>query len=187
MAIEFKELSLPGVILCTPQTFGDSRGFFMESFRLDTYQANGITLPFVQDNLSRSSKGTLRGLHYQLKHPQGKLVSVLSGSVLDVVVDADKTSATFGQSLAIELSEENKLQLYIPPGYVHGFQVLTDTADFFYKCTDYYAPDDQYGIRWNDPAVGIDWPISEPLCSDKDRSLPILEKLPLEDHPTVQI
>jgi dTDP-4-dehydrorhamnose 3,5-epimerase len=159
---------IPEVLLVEPQVFGDPRGYFFESWHGQKYAEQGLTASFVQDNQSRSHKGVLRGLHYQLQQPQGKLVSVLSGSVFDVVVDIRLGSPTFGQWVGLELSAENHHQLYIPPGFAHGFCVLSAVADFFYKCTDYYAPEHEHGILWNDPDIGIRWPGNEFNVSDKD-------------------
>lgn len=172
------ETSLPGVLLIEPKVFGDRRGFFMETFQAERYRQAGIELDFVQDNLSRSTQGVLRGLHYQLNHPQGKLVSVISGEVFDVAVDIRQGSPTFGQWYGAVLNDENHRQLYVPPNFAHGFCVLSDTVDFQYKCTDYYHPEDEIGVIWNDPAIGIDWPIDDPMLSDKDKVL-----LPLADVP----
>lgn len=168
---------LKGVLIIEPQVFGDHRGFFLETFQAKRYQEAGITLNFVQDNHSRSSKGVLRGLHYQITQPQGKLVRVILGEVFDVAVDIDKTSPTYGQWEGLILSEENKHQLYVPPGYAHGFVVLSDTADFEYKCTDYYNPQDEGSIRWNDPDINIDWPFQNPTLSEKDENAPFLKDL----------
>lgn len=160
---------LPGVVVIEPKVFGDERGFFLESFQADRYkELAGIELPFVQDNHSRSSKGVLRGLHAQRSRPQGKLVRVVSGEVFDVAVDIDPTSATFGCWEGVVLSELNKKQFYVPPGYAHGFAVLSETADFEYKCTDYYDPSDELSLSWDDPDVGIEWPLENPVLSDKD-------------------
>lgn len=161
---------LPEVLLIEPDVFGDTRGFFMESFHAEKYGKFGLPQQFVQDNHSRSSRGVLRGLHYQLRQPQGKLVRVVSGEVFDVAVDIRTGSPRFGQWSGVVLSEDNQRQLYIPSGFAHGFCVLSDMADFLYKCTDYYAPDDEHGIIWNDPAIGIEWPNIEYLLSDKDRN-----------------
>jgi len=171
------ETNLPGVLIIEPKVFGDTRGFFKETFQAQRYREAGIEYDFVQDNHSRSQKGVLRGLHFQKSKPQGKLVSCSQGAVFDVVVDVDPLSATFGQYVGIELSEDNHRQFWVPPCYAHGFCVLTDTADVQYKCTDYYAPSDEGGVIWNDPDVAIDWPINEPLLSDKDAKLPSLKEL----------
>ncbi len=169
--------ALPGVLIIEPKAFGDARGFFLESFQTERYAKAGITQPFVQDNHSRSQRGVLRGLHFQRKRPQGKLVSVSRGSVFDVAVDINPHSATFGQYVATVLSDENHLQLWIPPGYAHGFCVLSDEADFHYKCTELYDPEDEGGLIWNDPDVNIAWPFDNPLLSEKDQKLPRLGEL----------
>ena len=171
------ETKLPGVLIIEPKVFGDSRGFFKETFQAQRYRDAGIEYDFVQDNHSRSQKGVLRGLHFQITKPQGKLVSCSQGAVFDVAVDVDPLSATFGQYVGIELTDDNHRQFWVPPGYAHGFCVLTDTADFQYKCTDYYDPSDEGGLIWNDPDVAIEWPIDEPLLSDKDAKLPTLKEL----------
>ena len=171
------ETKLPGVLIIEPNVFGDSRGFFKETFQAQRYREAGIEHKFVQDNHSRSQKGVLRGLHFQITKPQGKLVSCSQGAVFDVAVDVDPESATFGQYVGIELTEDNHRQFWVPPGYAHGFCVLTDTADFQYKCTDYYDSSDEGGLIWNDPDVAIDWPIDQPLLSDKDAKLPTLKEL----------
>tara|TARA_B110000503_G_C6876126_1_gene300702 strand:+ start:49 stop:585 length:537 start_codon:yes stop_codon:yes gene_type:complete len=156
-------------VIVEPKVFGDERGFFLETFQAERYAAlAGITLPFVQDNHSRSSNAVLRGLHYQKTNPQGKLVRVVSGEVYDVAVDIRHGSLTFGQWEGVILSEENKRQLWVPPGFAHGFLVLSDTADFEYKCTDYYDPSDEGSVLWNDPDLDIRWPISTPILSEKD-------------------
>lgn len=166
---------LPGVVIIEPKVFGDHRGFFLESYQKEKYEKDaGIELEFVQDNHSRSSYGVLRGLHFQKTKPQGKLVRVVSGQVLDVALDIDPNSPTFGQHEAVLLSADNYRQLWIPPSYAHGFVVLSDYVDFQYKCTDYYDPSDEGGIIWNDPALSIDWQVTEPKLSDKDQLLPTL-------------
>lgn len=165
------ETELPGVLIIEPSVHGDERGFFQETFHAQRYAECGITLPFVQDNHSRSGAGILRGLHYQLRQPQGKLVRVMQGSVFDVAVDIRKGSPTFGKWVGVMLSEDNFRQIYVPPGFAHGFCTLSDRVDFLYKCTDYYAPDDERGVIWNDPDIGIAWPdIGRDFrLSDKDR------------------
>ena len=175
------ETKLPSVLIIEPKVFGDSRGFFKETFQAERYREAGIEYDFVQDNHSRSQKGVLRGLHFQITKPQGKLVSCSQGAVFDVAVDVDPESATFGQYVGIELTEDNHRQFWVPPGYAHGFCVLTDTADFQYKCTDYYDSSDEGGLIWNDPDVAIEWPIDQPLLSDKDSKLPTLKEL--ANHP----
>jgi dTDP-4-dehydrorhamnose 3,5-epimerase len=169
---------LPGVVIIEPKVFGDHRGFFLESYHAERYAAEaGIELSFVQDNYSRSSKGVLRGLHYQISKPQGKLVRVVRGEVLDVALDINPQSSTYGEYEAVLLSEDNYRQIWVPPGYAHGFVVLSDIADFEYKCTDFYDPSDEGGVIWNDPQVGIDWQCDNPKLSDKDLKLPTLSQL----------
>jgi dTDP-4-dehydrorhamnose 3,5-epimerase len=164
--------SIPDVLLIEPKSFGDARGFFYESFNARTFETlTGVKTQFVQDNHSKSSRHVLRGLHYQIQCPQGKLVRVTSGEVLDVVVDIRKSSPYFGKWSSTVLSAENKLQLWVPPGFAHGFLALSDTAEFLYKTTDYWAPQHERTILWNDPAIGIDWTIDTvPNMSDKDRA-----------------
>ncbi|MCG6155634.1 dTDP-4-dehydrorhamnose 3,5-epimerase [Rubinisphaera margarita] len=161
---------LEGCVVVEPDVFGDSRGFFMETYRKPRYAEVGLDLEFVQDNYSRSRQGTLRGLHYQLSQPQGKLVQVVQGSVYDVAVDLRKWSPTFGQWFAAELTEDNHRQLYMPPGFAHGFYVQSETADFFYKCTEIYNPVDERVLLWDDSDLKIDWPLQRaPILSEKDR------------------
>lgn len=161
---------IPDLLIFEPKVFGDERGFFLESYNYRTFsEVTGLDVQFVQDNHSRSEKNVLRGLHYQIIQPQGKLVRVVKGSVYDVAVDLRKSSPHFGKWVGAELSENNKRQIWIPPGFGHGFLVLSDEADFLYKTTDYYAPEYERCIRWNDPKLGIDWPLSEePMLSGKD-------------------
>lgn len=169
------ETALPGVLVIEPRVFGDERGFFIETFQLERYRSiPGMAKEFVQDNHSRSSRGVLRGMHAQRQHPQGKLVRVARGEVFDVAVDIDPRSPNCGKWVGVTLSDVNGRQLWIPPGYAHGFAVLSDVADFEYKCTDYYHPEDEIGIAWNDPDVGIEWPVRNPSLSEKDRRLPFL-------------
>lgn len=179
-------LSLPEVLLIEPRVFPDNRGHFLEVFQDRRYLEHGVSGPFVQDNLSVSKKGVLRGLHYQLKNPQGKLVMAMAGEVFDVVVDIRRGSPRFGRFAAVTLSAENCRQLYIPPGFAHGICIVSETAAFLYKCTDYYQPGDEYGIRWDDPDLGIPWPIVEPLLSDRDRDFPALKEAPPEHLPVYQ-
>jgi dTDP-4-dehydrorhamnose 3,5-epimerase len=161
---------LPDVFVIEPKTYGDERGFFFESFnRRDFRAATGVKLDFVQDNHSRSHRGVLRGLHYQITHPQGKLVRVVSGSVYDVVVDMRRSSPAFGKWFGVELSAQNKKQLWVPPGFAHGFLVTSDAADFLYKTTAYWHAEHERSLRWNDPAVGINWPLDgKPVLAQKD-------------------
>lgn len=170
------ETALPGVLLIEPKVFADARGFFLETFSAQRYVERGIG-PFVHDNWSRSRKGILRGLHLQHPRAQGKLVMVTRGSVFDVAVDVREGSPHFGQWVGFELSETNKRQLWIPPGFAHGFCVTSDECDFLYKCTETYAPENERSVLWNDPAIGITWPITQPLLSKKDETA-----LPLAQH-----
>ena len=163
------ESAIPGVVIVEPKLFGDSRGFFTEIYQANRYATSGIGQQFVQDNLSRSVKGTLRGLHIQNPKPQGKLVTVLRGSVLDVAVDVRVGSPTFGQHIMAELNDENRHQFWVPRGFAHGFVVLSDIADFFYKCDEFYSPADDIVLRWNDPQLGINWGCDAPLLSARDR------------------
>jgi len=164
------QTKIPDVKIIEPKVFGDERGFFFESFNKQAFtEASGITADFVQDNHSKSSKGVLRGLHYQIKSPQGKLVRVCSGEVLDVAVDLRKSSLTFGQWVAVNLSADNKRQLWVPPGFAHGFIVLSEMAEFLYKTTDYYTPESERCIKWNDASLAIDWQyVDDPVVSEKD-------------------
>lgn len=169
---KFTKTGIEGVIIVEPEVFGDNRGYFMETYHEKIFKENGITADFVQDNQSKSKKGVIRGLHFQYKYPQGKLVRVISGEVFDVAVDMRKDSPTYGKWEGVILSSDNKKQFYIPPGFAHGFVVLSDTAEFTYKCTDFYHPDDEGGIRWDDPEIGIEWPIDdvdELIFSQKDK------------------
>jgi dTDP-4-dehydrorhamnose 3,5-epimerase len=169
---------LDGVLIIEPAVFGDDRGFFLETFQLARYQEYlGENIEFVQDNHSRSSKGVLRGLHFQKTKPQGKLVRVVTGDVYDVAVDINPQSPTYGQHEGVVLSAKNKKQFWVPPGYAHGFLVLSDYADFEYKCRDYYDSTDEDGVLWNDPDINIPWPLSNVLLSDKDATLPLLKEL----------
>ena len=183
--MKFTPLAIPDVFLIEPKVFGDARGFFLESFRQDLFnQATGTNYEFIQDNHSRSSKGVLRGLHYQLPpHAQGKLVRVISGAVFDVAMDIRRSSPSFGKWVGAELSAENHHQLWIPPGFAHGFVVLSDTADFVYKTTAYYAPESDRGLLWNDPDIAIAWPQLDIAfsLSEKDRNQPALKQAELFD------
>lgn len=171
------QTALPGVLIIEPDVFGDERGFFLETYQQSRYQNIGIEFDFVQDNHSRSQQGVLRGLHAQKNNPQGKLVRVSQGAVFDVAADINPASDTFGKWVGVELNDTNMRQLWIPPGYAHGFQVLSETADFEYKCTAYYDPQDEIGVLWNDPTLAVHWPLSQPTISAKDKQLPTLEML----------
>jgi dTDP-4-dehydrorhamnose 3,5-epimerase len=169
--MDVRETRLPGVLVIEPRIFADTRGFFLETFSAERYADKGIRGPFVQDNWSHSVRGTLRGLHYQVQQSQGKLVQVMNGEIFDVAVDLRQDSPTFGQWEAEILSAENKKQFFIPPGFAHGFLVLSETADFVYKCTDYYAPDHDRTLLWNDETVGIQWPrVEDLILSEKDKN-----------------
>ena len=168
------ETELPGVLVVEPYVFGDERGFFLETWNQARYEDAGLPGNFVQDNLSFSSRGVLRGLHFQNPHPQGKLVHVLQGEVFDVAVDIRVGSPTFGRWVGVSLSSENKRQLWVPEGFAHGFVVTSEKALFSYKCTDFYHREAEAGVVWNDPDIGIDWPIANPTLSDKDRAAPRL-------------
>jgi dTDP-4-dehydrorhamnose 3,5-epimerase len=174
--LNISETSLPGVLLIEPTVFGDDRGFFMETYRVDAFRDIGISDAFVQDNHSRSARGVLRGLHYQEPNAQGKLVRCTRGAIFDVAVDIRRGSPSFGRWFGLELSDANKFMLWIPPGFAHGFCALEDDSDLVYKCTKLYdAPSDR-SILWNDPAIGIEWPIAEPVLSDKDANAPRLNE-----------
>jgi dTDP-4-dehydrorhamnose 3,5-epimerase len=159
---------IPGIVIIDPDVYRDERGFFLETYHAEKYHAAGIPGPFVQDNHSRSLKGTLRGLHLQIKRPQGKLVRVIQGEIFDVAVDVRRGSPTFGKWTGVTLSAENFRQCYLPPGFAHGFVVISEVAEVEYKCTELYDPGSELGIAWNDPAIGIKWPVSDPLLSDRD-------------------
>lgn len=181
MPVRFEKTSLEGVLLCVPEVFLDARGFFLESYHAAKYMDGGVRSVFVQDNRSRSSRGVLRGLHYQLHKPQSKLVSCIRGEIFDVAVDIRRGSPTFGQWTGAVLSEENNHQYFIPGGFAHGFCVLSETAEILYKCSEFYDPRDDRGVRWNDPDLKISWPAAEPVLSGKDAVQPFLKdaELPL--------
>jgi dTDP-4-dehydrorhamnose 3,5-epimerase len=175
--VDFEPTALPEVILIRPEVFGDPRGYFMESWEARKFAAAGLPEKFVQDNHSHSARHILRGLHYQIEQPQGKLVRVVTGAVFDVAVDIRRSSATFGKWVGVELSAENHHMLWVPPGFAHGYLALSEFADFLYKVTDFWAPQHERAIRWNDPAIGIEWPLpagAEPILSAKDRAAPRL-------------
>lgn len=184
MPLQCEKTPLPGVLVFQPDRFGDSRGFFMETFHRDKYRPLGLDREFVQDNFSRSGRGTLRGLHYQLRRPQAKLVMVMSGEVFDVAVDIRRGSPHFGKWFGMVLSGDNRRQLFIPEGFAHGFCVVSEQADFLYKCTDFYDPADERGILWSDPALGIHWPGKDFLLSAKDTRLPKLADMPEAELPS---
>jgi len=174
----FTKTSIEGLAIIEPAVYGDERGYFMETYNYRDFAAAGFDMTFVQDNQSRSKKGVLRGLHYQKKNPQGKLVRVISGEVFDVAVDLRKGSVTFGKWFGVTLNEENKKQLYIPEGFAHGFLVLSETAEFVYKCTRFYDPEDEGGLLWNDPEIGIEWPEMKYITlNDRDKNNPLLKKI----------
>ena len=175
--MEFVPTQLPGPLVIRPRVFGDERGFFMECFRENAFESAGIVDRFVQDNCSFSAGGVVRGLHYQRIQPQAKLITVMQGRVLDVVVDVRVGSPSFGQHIAVELSDRNREILYVPIGFAHGFAVLSDSALFHYKCSDYYCPEGERGILWNDPDLGIEWPIESPIISERDAQLPRLQEV----------
>jgi dTDP-4-dehydrorhamnose 3,5-epimerase len=176
--VKFIETSLPGIIRIEPTVHRDDRGYFMETWQSDRFADHGISADFVQDNFSQSTRGTLRGLHYQIEQAQGKLVRVVRGEAYDVAVDLRRSSSQYGQWVGEVLSAENKNQLWVPPGFGHGFLVLSETAEFEYKCTDYYAPEFECAIRWDDPDLGIEWPLGDgeiPVLSSKDALAPFFE------------
>ena len=181
--MQFTKTALPDVFLIEPDVFKDDRGFFMETYHQRKYAEGGIGQVFIQDNYSHSRYGILRGLHYQLKNAQGKLILVITGEIFDIVVDIRLGSPKFGQWLGTYLSAENRRQIFVPEGFAHGFIVLSDSVDVIYKCTDFYNPGDEYGIFWADPTIGIDWPIRNPILSDKDSKNPKLSEIPEELLP----
>jgi dTDP-4-dehydrorhamnose 3,5-epimerase len=180
------ELDIPGLRLFEPRVFEDERGAFLEVYHRDRYREHGLDVAFVQDNLSRSRRAVVRGLHFQRRHPQGKLISVVRGAIYDVAVDLRPGSETFGAHVGVELSDANGRQLWVPPGFAHGFAALSDRADVLYKCTDVYHPDDEGGLLWNDPALGIAWPVAEPILSERDRQHPPLDALSPETLPAAE-
>lgn len=176
--MEFHSTSIDDVLIIEPDVFGDDRGFFMETFREEWFAERDIEINFVQDNLSYSRQNTLRGLHYQIDQPQAKLVMVPKGQILDVALDLRQNSSTFGQTTSTILSGENRRQMFIPVGFAHGFAVLSENAYVQYKCSDYYNPEGERGVFWNDPSLNIDWKVKNPIISDKDQQQPLLEKVP---------
>lgn len=185
MAVQVIPQAIPDVKLVIPDVFGDARGFFQETCHAARYRAAGIDADFVQDNWSRSVKGTLRGLHYQLPNPQAKLVWVVRGEIYDVAVDIRRGSPTFGRWVAAVLSETNHHQFFVPAGFAHGFCVLSEEVDFMYKCSDYYSPKDEKGILWSDPALGIPWPVADPRLSSRDGTLKPLAGIAASDLPAL--
>ena len=183
MSLKCESTAIPEVLLITPRVFGDPRGFFLETFHQAKYRAAGINRAFVQDNYSHSCRDTLRGLHFQLRHPQAKLVSVIWGRIFDVAVDIRSGSPTFGRWVGQELSDDNRCQLYIPEGFAHGFVVLSATALVAYKCTDFYRASCQAGLAWNDPQLAIRWPVANPILSPQDEAQPRLADIPLDSLP----
>jgi dTDP-4-dehydrorhamnose 3,5-epimerase len=175
--------AIPEILIIETDVHEDPRGFFMETYHQARYSESGIDWVFVQDNFVRSHRNILRGLHYQLKHPQGKLLYVTRGEIFDVSVDVRWGSSNFGRWVGLELSQENRRQIFVPPGFAHGYFVISEEADVIYKCTDFYAPGDEYGIFWADPDIGIDWPVQKPLLSPKDQKYPRLREVPKELLP----
>jgi dTDP-4-dehydrorhamnose 3,5-epimerase len=176
---KFVKTTIQGLFVIEPTVYGDERGYFLESYNYNEFKENGLDVTFVQDNESKSTKGVLRGLHFQKKHPQGKLVRVIEGEVFDVAVDLRKNSSSFGKWFGLKLSSSNKRQMFIPEGFAHGFLVLSETATFVYKCTAFYNPDDEDGLLWNDPDIGIEWPITEGInikLSQKDLNYKLIRE-----------
>ena len=183
MSVSIIETDIPGVIIIQTDIHSDNRGSFRELYQKEAYKKAGLDREFVQDNHSHSVKGALRGLHYQLDYPQGKLVTVISGEIFDVAVDVRAGSPDFGKWTGVILSGENNRQVFVPEGFAHGYCVLSDTADVLYKCTEFYTPGDEHGLLWSDKDLNIDWPVSSPIVSEKDSSLPELNKIPKELLP----
>ena len=183
MTVLIKETDLPDVLLIQSDIHADKRGFFKEFYHKEKYSLTVLDVEFVQDNHSHSTKGVLRGLHYQLRKPQGKLISVISGEIYDVAVDIRRGSPYFGKWAGVHLTPESGLQMYLPEGFAHGFCVLSSSADVVYKCTDFYAPEHEYGLLWSDETVNIDWPVTDPAVSDKDNKYPKLKDIKKEQLP----
>jgi dTDP-4-dehydrorhamnose 3,5-epimerase len=181
-----EKTAFPTAWIIEPEAFHDQRGYLMETYHKDKYESLGLRTHFVQDNLSYSVRGTLRGLHYQHPHGQAKLVQVVRGGIFDVIVDIRWGSPTFGRWMGVRLSDENRRQCYVPEGFAHGFCVLSETALVYYKCSDFYSPESEGGILWRDPEMGIEWPISDPLLSEKDGSLPCLRDIPVGRLPVYE-
>lgn len=181
MSIEVTPCPLQGVLLIRPRVFPDDRGCFLETYHREKYSAAGIDWNFVQDNHSHSRRNVIRGMHYQLRRPQGKLIYAVRGEILDVVVDLRRSSPSFGRAYGVTLSDSNRMQLLVPPGFAHGFCVTSDTADVTYKCTDFYVPDDEYGVLWS--SVPVEWPTSTPVVSPKDQAFPAFSEIPADHLP----
>ena len=179
--MQIESTHIPDILLLKPDVYRDDRGFFLETYRVEHLSERGVDVHFVQDNLSKSQKGTVRGLHYQIEQQQDKLIMVMQGTILDVAVDLRRGSPTFGEHTAMELSADNKHQMFIPKGFAHGFSVLSDHALVYYKCSDYYYPEGERGVLWNDPDIGIDWKVDDPIISEKDRHQPRLNEISNED------
>ena len=177
MSMKVEKTTIPDVLILTPKVFGDERGFFLESYNKNIFKDAGIPLEFVQDNHSKSYQGVIRGLHFQKKYPQGKLIRCIQGEILDIVVDIRIGSPTFGHTLNVKLNQENKKQVWVPTGLAHGFSVLSETAEILYKVTDFYNPQDEAGIRWNDPELAIDWQVKNPQLSKRDQDLPLFQNI----------
>lgn len=181
--MNYHTYDIPGLVRFEPKVWGDDRGFFLETYHARKYAEAGVIRPFVQDNHSHSRRGVLRGLHSQVKHPQGKLIYVVRGEIWDVAVDIRRGSPTFGKWAGATLSDKNRHQLYVPEGCLHGFVVMSETVDVIYKCTDLYNPQDEQGVIWNDPDIGIEWPLTDPTLSNRDVALPRLADLPADRIP----
>lgn len=179
--MNISDTRIPAVKIIEPNVFEDDRGYFFEAFRQSLFEDTGIDVDFVQDNVSKSYQNTIRGLHYQIINPQAKLVQCMKGAILDVAVDLRKEEPSFGQYVAFKLTEENHRMLFVPEGFAHGFSVLSDEAIVSYKCSDYYNPDGERGVRWDDPEIRLNWDVAKPILSDKDRTLPLLSSLTEED------
>jgi dTDP-4-dehydrorhamnose 3,5-epimerase len=175
--MQITETEISDVLLLEPKVYRDDRGFFLETYREEYLEKVGLSIHFVQDNLSKSQQGTVRGLHYQIEQPQDKLIMVMEGRILDVAVDLRRSSSTFGKYVARELSSENKHQMFIPKGFAHGFSVLSNNALVYYKCSDYYYPEGEYGLHWNDPSLNIDWQVTNPVISEKDQNQPKISEI----------
>lgn len=179
--MEFEKTEIEGVLLLKPEVYRDRRGIFLESYRKSLFRERGLEIDFVQDNVSSSKQHAIRGLHYQIENPQDKLIMVMQGEVLDVAVDLRRSSPTFGKHVKRIISEENRYQLFVPKGFAHGFSILSGEALVYYKCSDYYNPEGERGLYWNDPELNIDWEVKDPIISEKDRNQPELAEIPTED------